>query len=298
MVGVVLLGACVFGGCHKKNRFEANTYNFTIDPPAVTVVKGATQVFTAHATSKAGEIDVSPTWTVSPSNMTLPTGEVVNTVSFLTSSIGTSVRLTPLALGDIVLTASANGMQTTASAAVVTYQPIATNFDVYMDALPTGSGILADIYVTPGTSYLSQMASGYTPQGVNYQHVEAGPIGYFWGVTLDKNNAGFKVDLSSMTGGSLKFSIRLGRAINPGEFIRVTVEDTLGAKGLATSSVVGKWAGFDPTLTNVWQEVTIQLSGFIPGINKTRVKVPFGMSFDGNISGPLTLDVDAVRWQK
>ncbi|MCB4756050.1 MAG: hypothetical protein LHV69_03305 [Elusimicrobia bacterium] len=277
-------GICVvfllFFGCHKKDRLSENTYTLAIDPPAVAVVKEGSQTFTARAVSAAGNFNVSPTWSVSPPAM-----------DFLSSHIGNPVIFQPTELGDAVITATFEGTQANAQVAVVTYQPNSNTFDVYTDLLPTGADIDSDIFLFSGNITVTEMTSGYTPQGVKYQRAVPSISGAFWGVTLDKVALGKSKNLQEFSSGSLEFSIRLSRQLTT-DGVNIFINNIAGSTGTV---VLASSHNFLNTVSDDWQEVSIPISEF--AIDTSFIKVPFGIKIDPLVSS-LTFDVDAVRWQK
>lgn len=271
-------------GCKKKERLTASTYTFKISPSASTVVKNNTLTLTAKGLSSAGDISVNPTWSC--------TGAC--TATDLSTTFGSAITFTASTLGDAVVTAVFDGQTATSQIAVVTYISNANTYDVYRDlGLPSGSNVLSDIFVGGGLS-LNELSTGYTPEGTKYERASSVLTGAFWGVTLDKNNTGLKQDLSTFSGGHLKFALRLvDRIIGAGETLRIDVVDSPGSTASVTLSST---YGFDRTSTD-WQEISIPLSLYFPGVDETQIKVPFALVATA-IPSTLTVDVDAVRWDK
>jgi hypothetical protein len=278
--------------CNKKDRLASSTYDFSIAPPAATVLKNQTLTLTARGASKQGSVDVLPTWTISP-----------ETPATLSSSIGNSVDFSAPSLGDFIITANYNGRETTTRVAVVAFIPSAQTFDVYDDDLPAEAGILSNIFVStnPGVELtLAELDTGYTPEGLEYLRALSAPEGSFWGVTLDSGippTAGLSKDLSAYNAGYLKFAIRLTRAFNDAtETIQINLNDSsrLDTNPVVFNLVSGQ-NGFSQ-LTQDWQEVTIPISTYIGlGLNTTLVDVPFSIAMN-DLDSSLTFDIDAVRW--
>ncbi|MCG3206218.1 MAG: hypothetical protein KCHDKBKB_02951 [Elusimicrobia bacterium] len=278
LAGVVLLP--LLSSCKKKDRLSASTYTFSITPPAATVAITESLTLTAR-----GPGDIAPTWTVSDAAL-----------GSISPSIGAEVVFTPTGLGDVVITAESDGLQSQSQIAIVTYKPSANTFDVYTDVLATGSGILADIIVDTNATVnfsLSEQSSGYTPQGTKYQRTTGLSTNEFWGVTLDKNNAGLSKDLSAFSAGSLKFSLRLGRTMANPETLRIEIT-AKGSNAVGYSMVRGTdYSG----LSTDWQQVSLPLSSKFPGMDLVHIKVPFAV-VGVSLSGTLSFDIDAIRWEK
>jgi hypothetical protein len=282
IVGLVGLLVCI--GCKKKERLTSSTFSFQISPPAASVLKTSSGItLTAKARSTDGSMDVNPTWSVSP-----------ETVGTLSSSIGSVVTFQPVGLGDAIVTATFEGASATAQLAVVTYQPTSNTFDVYNDnGLPSGSDVASDIF-TSGGSFLSELSSGYTPEGTKYQRASGVSTGNFWGVTLDKNSAGKSKDLSAFSAGSLKFALRLvNRTLANTESIRLDVTD---ASNTTKSFTLASGSNGYNRLSTDWQEISIPLSNYA-GADFAHIKVPFAVVVLG-LSSSLTFDIDAIRWEK
>lgn len=264
-------------GCKKKERLTASTFRFAITPPASTLLKTNALTLAASGSSAGGPVEVSPTWTVSPAS-----------VGTVTPDVGTTVVFQPAALGDAVVSAVYDGMTATAQIAVVSYIPSATAFNVYSDAgLPSGAGINALLF-TGGGLTLNELSSGYTPEGVRYQHATNSGTNSFWGISLDAGSVGNNKDLSAYT--LLKFDLRLGRTLSAGEALIVRVEDTAGTFSHTLASGDG-----DYNRTNLdWQEISIPVSSGFPGLNSAHVTTPFIIVQP--FATLLTFDVDAIRW--
>lgn len=277
---VLFVGA----GCEKKDRLSTSTFSFTIDPPAATVVKGETQVLTAKGVAPDGPVETSPEW------------EASSTAGDLNTTIGPSVTLTGASLGDVTVTATWNGMQATSNIAIVTYEPGSGTFDVFSDAgLPTGTGITSSIFVAAGLTS-AESTSGYTPEGTEYRTTTSANAGDWWQVTLDKNSDGSSKDLSSFTGGNLKFSLRLGRSLGAAEKMEVEVIDA-GAPNITVTVDSDSFVGFDRTDGTNWQEISVPLALFFPGLDETKIKVPFTIKLGAGVASAVSFDVDAVRWE-
>lgn len=283
----LVVGLCLgLLSCNKKNRLTDSTYNFSISPPAATVVKNQSITLTARGTSTNGSINVNPTWTVSSP-----------TLGNLSTSIGPSVVFQSQNLGDVVVSANFDGLTATSQIAIVTYQPGSNTFDVYDDDLPLEAGITADIFASTFplsiAMPLSESSSGYTPEGLKYQHATSAPEGSFWGVTLDATDIGQNKSLVAFNGGNLKFALRLGRTVANDETIRIELTDST-PPGIGVNLVSGS-NGFNRLGTD-WQEITIPIASF-GGLDTSAIEVPFAVVMLDLNGGTLTFDIDAVRWE-
>lgn len=283
----VLLAAAVMigtvGGCKKKDRNSNADLVFRINPGAAKVVKGDSVTLRAEGVSPSGTVTLNPTWDVSSSAGTLST------------TIGPTVSLTAQSLGDVVVTATYQDLIATSQIAIVTFIPTSNTFDIYTDAgLPSGSDV--DIFVSGNVSgKISELSTGYTPEGIRYQRTAAVTAPGAWGVTFDFVPSGDSKNLSAFSGGSLKFSIRLvNRTVGAGEVINVNIEDTGGAG--TPVNLVGGGGGFN-RLSQNWQEISISLASFGGGIDFSTIKVPFSVEL-ATVPTDLTFDIDAVRWEK
>jgi|GEM_PF-6682793 len=269
-----------FLGCEKKDRLTANTFQFAINPPAAAVVKGQAQTLKAQGVSPGGVAAADAEWSVS------------STAGALNTQFGPQVILQANTLGDVMVTATWNGMTATSQIAIVTYIPSASTFDVYTDELPTESGLDPDIFVLGLT--LTTFSSGYVAQGNEAQRASNTVNGDNWGVTLDKT-AGAPVttkDLSSFSGGNLKFAVRLvNRTLGGGESLDVRIESAVG--GPPGYVPLGAGHGFSGASLE-WQEITVPITAF-PGVDLSQVEIPFRIQVTTGSS--LTFDIDAIRWQ-
>lgn len=267
--------------CKKKERLSVSTFNFSITPPAATVVKNNSLTLTASGNSSVGPVEVSPTWTVSDES-----------VGTLNTSIGHVVTFQANGLGDVTISALSDGIVAISQLAVVTYQPSANTFDVYNDdGLPSEAGITADIFTN--ANFLSELSSGYTPEGINYQRASNASTGNTWGVTLDDNSLGQSKDLSTFASGTLRFALRLARALESSEQIIVELTD---AANVVNSFTLASGSNGYNRLGTGWQEISIPITSFST-INKSQVKVPFAARVNA-LGTSLTYDMDAVRWEK
>lgn len=166
----------------------------------------------------------------------------------------------------------------------------AATYNVYDDA----GGVLGDpnalLFTGGGLTVAEQ--SGGAPEGSKYMRASNAVPGSFWGVTLDRNNKGNSKDLSSFSGGKLTFQIRVDRALGIAERLLVNVTDSAGK----TQSIqISDAEGFDINKPNVWQAISIPLSGY--AVDKTKIKVPFAIAVDSPAGTPaLTIDIDIVQW--
>lgn len=295
LLGFACLGL-LFCGCKKKDRLTASTFQFSVTPPAKSLLISDTLTLNAHGSSAGGSVDVSPTWTVSPP-----------TVGTLSPEAGSTVVFDPSTLGDVVITATYGDMVATSKIAVVSYIPTASAFSVYTDrGLPAEDGILSNLFLRIDGSCnplltVTPKSSGYTPEGITYLNTSDFDNNDFWGITLDSATAvvacgltpptnGFSKDLSSFTGGTLNFSLRLGRALAVGETLNINVAD----QATTFSSALVNGADGYSRLSTEWQEISIPLTRYI-GVDFNHIVVPFAVAGSG-LASILTFDVDAVRW--
>lgn len=280
------LAALAMAGCKHKDRLTSNYFNFTITPPAATVLNGAAVTLTANT---GGSADIQPTWEVTPT-----------TAGSFNPAVGRQVIFTPAVLGDAVIVATLDGVQARSQLAVVAYistTTIPNLFDVYTDqGLPTHFGSAQfgpDIFV--GGLTLSELSTGYTTEGIKYLHA-VGFTNDFWGVALDTHRAGAKANLASFSFGTLKFSIRLARNMGISEDLRIAIDDTIGLPGQDGGVLLSTIGSFSKLSTD-WQEVSIPIASFSPTQDLSQIKVPFAIALQ-NMGSSLTFDVDAVRWEK
>ncbi len=258
--------------CKKKEKLTNSTYNFSISPAASAVAKGETLTLRARG---AGELN--PTWSVSASTLGTVSPEVGPVVVF-TPNATTSV------LGDLVITAIFDGQMATSQIAVVTYKPNSNTFDVYTDQLP--SGVSATINLTGGIT-LTEPISGYTPQGTKFLRMNGMDVGQNLQVIMSAQNLS---DFAA--GGTLKFAMRLGQAI-PG--VAETFQIDLIGGGTQSYDLIRN-TDFSPSNLD-WQEISISLPANFGGLDYSQVTSPFTIIGQG-LSGPIQLDIDAVRWEK
>ncbi len=269
-------------GCKKKERLTASTFSFSITPPASTVLKTESITLMAKGSSASGSVDVNPTWSVSPT-----------TLGSLNTTIGRSVVFQPTGLGDVVVTGVYDGIAATSQIAIVTYKPTANTFDIYNDnGLPAGSDVDSDIFTSGGLS-LTELSSGYTPEGSKYEHTTNAITNNFWGVTVDKLNTGKRKDLSGFSSGALKFSLRLARSLSVTESIRIDIVDSAQTVSYTLSSGSDNYN----RLSTDWQEISLSLPARFATLDSAHVKVPF-VIVPTALGAPLTFDVDAVRWER
>lgn len=273
--GALFFPLLLLPACKKRDRLTVSTYNLVVTPPAAEIVKGQTLSFAAQGVSADDPRDVSPTWAVSDAS-----------IASINTQVGSAITLTGVTLGDVVLTATHDGVTTSVPVAIVTYKPNANTFDVYTDVLPSGNDVSSDIFGTPA----EQLDVGYTPQGNKYIRAASAPNNSFWGITLDKEGTGKRKDLSSFSNGSLKFALRLGRILAANERFRV---DITNSAGMTTSVLLDTQHGLMRTTVN-WQEISIPLSEF--SLSSFLIRVPFAVSPQTQSS--ITYDVDGVHWLK
>lgn len=285
---VALVAIAALPACHRKNRLTSNYFTFSITPPAATVVKNSPVTLTANT----GGADVNPTWEMTP-----------QTAGTLVPAVGRTVVFTPTTLGDVQIFATIDGTQAKSQIAVVTYipptatsstAPTTTVYSVYSDqGIPVSPLLGTDVF-TGGGLTLTELNTGYTPEGVKYFRSTSGSGG-FWGVSYEIHKTGAVVDLSAYSAGTLKFSIRLGRTMGPTEKIEIHIDDD-GA-GTTPGKVDNISTDFMNELSTDWQEVSIPISSFAPAQTLSTMHVPFAIVVV-NVSSSLTFDVDAVRWEK
>ena len=267
-------------GCKKKDRLTASTFQFSITPPAATVVKGHSLILTARSSNG---VDLNPNWSLSSA-----------TLGTLNTSLGPQVILQTQGLGDLTVTAADRDLITTAQIAIVTHNPTSTPstlFDVYNDnGLPDGNSDIFKSIVPPFAIATSN--AGYAAEGLTYLRATSASTGDFWLVTLDKNSTGIERNLSSFSAGSLKFALRLGRVMSGTESIRIDIQDNATTRSFFLISGSNGFSRFSVD----WQEISIPISGF-GGVNLARIKVPFAI-VTALLSSTLTFDVDAVRWDR
>jgi hypothetical protein len=257
-------------GCKKRDRLSASTFRFSVTPPAASVLLTNTLTLTANGSSAGGHVDVSPNWTVSPSSM----GAVV-------PNVGTTVVFQPAALGDVVVTATYDGMLATSQIAVVSYIPTPATYSVYSDlGLPANT----NLFTGGGITVDAAMSSGYTPEGIRYARSSNTTNSQFWGISLNSGS----VDLSSYS--FLKFDLRLGRELDSGETLIIRVQD---ASLTYSHPLVSSSDGFN-RMDTLWQEISIPVSDFA-GIDSHHISVPFIVLVQ-SVTSPLTFDLDAIRW--
>jgi len=286
-------------GCKKKERLTASTFNFTISPPAATLLQSESVTLKGHGGSAAGPVDVNPTWSLSGPGT-------------LNTDIGPTVIMQPTGLGDVIVSATADGITATSRFAIVTVKPssatvTSNTFNIYDDfGLPTGNDVSSDIFKACASQVeIEESSIGYAPEGIKYQHTAGATVGDFWGVTLDKPTvsglpcgvvaptAGKTKDLSAFSSGALHFALRLSRSLGISESLNIALTDS---SKTVTFTLVSGVDGFN-RLDLGWQEISLSLSTRFPGIDYAHVKVPFSIAVQ-SVSQLLDFDVDAVRWEK
>jgi hypothetical protein len=240
-------------------------------------VNGGTVALTATGVSEQGIVAIDPTWTITPTS-----------AGSLAPAVGTSVQFTAAQLGDAVISATYDGVVANSQVAIVSYIPTSSSnfFNIYNDqGLPTN----ATLPKSRVALSIQELTTGYTPEGTKYQHTTDAVNGDFWGVQLAAPmDATSPTDFSN---GSLKFEIRISRALDTGEGFFVKLQSGGGSKTTVLNSAVG----FIRSDANEWQTVTMPLSGyFTGGVTATGVDVPFLISTTMN--NPISFDIDAVRW--
>jgi hypothetical protein len=268
----VLLAMSVLSACKHKSRLNHSTYSFTVSPTAASVLINQTLTLTATAVSASGPVAINPTWTISNTS---------GTIGSLNTDIGTVVVFSAVGLGDVNVTASFEDVSAVSQIAVEAYIPVSSAFNIYTDqGIPPNSTLFA----SPGAT-LEQLSVGYTPEGIYYMRDVGAMTGGFWGVSIPVQN------LSTYAGGSLLFSLRLGRALDNTEAIEIDIKDSAGGVSRTSSNSFQSFLNYSTD----WQDLSIPLSGAFGSIDPTRVQVPFAVIMT-SLDGPLTFDIDAVRW--
>lgn len=247
-------------------------------------MKTDTVTLVARGSSGGAAIGIDPTWTVSDTS-----------VATLNTSVGNTVVLTPQKLGVVTVTALYDGVQANAQVNIVTYVASSTNYDIYTDnGLPVEPSLAVALFTSIASGSINEISSGYTPEGVKYQHSENLITGEFWGVTFDINHnpPTASKDLSAFS--TLKFALRLGRTLTGGESIEISVRNNGGAP--VTYTLQSGQDGFNPLSTD-WQDISLSLASRFGALTKTTVTVPFSIKLI-SVSSPLTFDVDAIRWEQ
>lgn len=169
--------------------------------------------------------------------------------------------------------------------------PSASPFKIYNDA----GGVLGEpevLLFTGGALTIAELSGG-APEGTKYLRATDCVPGAFWGVTMDEHNTGAVRNLSALAGASLKFNIRVDRALAAGERLVVNLTD---GNGTTQSILLTSAVGFDPTRTGSFQQVAIPISSYSQ-IDKTRIRVPFAIAVDSPAgTAALTIDIDDVQW--
>lgn len=276
-------------GCEKRKRLTNSTFPFRISPSAAAVQPNGNLTLVAQGPNASETV-----WTVSPA-----------TAGVITPSIGASVTFTAGAnIGQANVTATLGDSIARMNIGVVDYagNPYASDkFDVYTDQGLPPPPLSSDIDV--GGLTLAEVSTEFTPEGRKYLRSTAGAVNDFWDVTLDDNASGQSKDLSAFnpTGtptATLKFFIRINRAMM-GDRFTVEFKDTANVTKFRASNA--NWTGFVDTDTD-WQDVTILLGNFggPGGFDWAHVKIPFSIkiSLYNGANGPLTFDIDGVRWEQ
>lgn len=267
--------------CNKKDRLSTSTAQFSISPPAATLLKSETLTLSAQLSlPNGGTLAQVADWSIS--------GTCVD-VNNLNTTLGEAVIFSaPSAaneLCDATITATAGGMSSNAQIAIVSYRPqTASNiYNVYSDALGIPANTVGLVFGQEGST-IAGSTVGYAPEGIEYLHLVALVNGGQVFITLSSAE-----NLSAFNAGSLKFSIRFETA-EGSFFVRVTDTSdrsvTLGpSHGFSNSSL----------FNGVWQEVSINISEFIgAGLNTSAVNKPFLI----RKSDAGAYDIDAIRWER
>jgi hypothetical protein len=289
LAGLTLTGGVIamvmgMGACKKKDRLAQDTYAFRISPPAKKMLITDVSTFTLVAASASGSIATDPTWIVNPGNTTAP----------LNTSVGNVVLFTPPSFGDFTITATFDGRTASAQVDVVPFIIATTAFSVYTDAglPPVSVGADSDVFTASGLNLTELTATSYTPEGEKFFRTTNAPDDFFWGITVDDDLSGNNQNLSAFGGGTLKFSIRLLRAMTAPETLRVDIVD---GSSVTDSVLSSAWTGFDKTTVDEWQQVSIPISSFL-STNKSQIRVPFSIVGPA-LASSLSFDIDAVRWE-
>jgi uncharacterized repeat protein (TIGR02543 family) len=233
-------------------------------------------------------------------------GEVALSPVGGTYAAGTVVTLTATANPGYAFSSWSGGAAGTTSPTTVTMtanKSVTANFPAGI-TFYNDSGLNIN-YGTPdilqwsglGTLSPSEPGSGGAPGDTSKYQAMAftfTAVGAYFGEGIGLITAGHAVTgsvnlLSYSSGNSMKFYIRLSRALAGAEDIKIEIEYT---PTKATVLLVGV-GGFDKTSTS-WQAVSIPLTSFV-GVDYTKILLPFEIT-PVSVASNLTVDWDYVRW--
>lgn len=286
----------------KRDRLSADTLRIVIDPGVVpgAMVFNSTMTLRALCSSaKSSDVDVTPTWTVE-NNIGVFTPVQGKTTVF---KAGTTVGAGKVyaAVGSIRSAGVSFAVGTTSGSVFPTILVLYSDNGLLLE----GSHI-PDILAWSGDAVafnpglVETTGGGASGDAVKFQSdVDSPPNTWFgWGLTLDKNNTGYKRDLTEYASGHLKFYLKTDRALTGSEEVFLNIEEA-GGVGAPKSDPVVVNAGYGwNNASSAWQEISVPVSAFT-GINLMNIRIPFEITVH-NISAitPITMDVDYVRWEK
>ncbi len=282
--------------CSEKGKLLENTLELTIFPSSVSISTGGVVELTAKGTSaKSDNVEIDPVWSVA-NNLGTFSPERGTNVTFTAGATPGSGKIVATEDGvfkEIPLAITGSGGGTGGSSSVTFYDDsgLSSNFGIPDVFTWSASGLTA-----------SQVNDGNGPSQdpANYQSFSSDSSSWFGGgIVIDKVGGNpSPVDLTSYSSGnSLKFYIKLSRALFGSEDIKIEVEDSSGKATIYLSPTSSTY-GFDGNSTN-WQEIVIPLADFtkvdLTGIDFTSVKLPFEITAE-HVSSSLTFYWDYVRW--
>lgn len=149
---------------------------------------------------------------------------------------------------------------------------------------------------TSNPGLAAQTSGGVTGVQNSYMLDASIPLNtYFgWGITLDKNNSSYGLNMSAYASGHIKFYLMTDRALAGGEEIYVNVKDSGG--NACTNIVIGPSYGWTNTVIGSWAPISVPVSA-ITGASISSINLPFIIDIH-NLSGssPITMSVDYVQW--
>lgn len=283
----------IFSGCSKKSRLTNSTLVLRISPASVSMVAGSTQTFTAFGRTPASDNpDINPEWSLSPESLGTLNSLKGKSVVFTAGSSPGSGKIIARegdVRADATITVGSGGSGG------------GTTLTFYSD-----SGLI-NIFGTPDiftwqkniplqTSIEQSDGGGPPGDSTKYQRIGDDDSEWFGaGIVINKvgGNA-TPTNLSSYSSGnSLKFYIRLGRALSGAENIKIEIEYGDSTPGDKATVNLGPGNGFNSASTS-WQEITIPLTSF-SGVDYTKILLPFEITAE-NLTSALTFDWDYVRW--
>lgn len=299
---LLALCLCSLSACDtaKRSRLSSDTLRIAIDPPAVNGVIVFNSTMTLNAVCRSPQSpdpDVTPVWTVENNLGTFDPATGKKVIFTAGSIIGTGAIYA--SIGSVRSPALSISVAHSTSAVVKTVLPI------YSDEGLIAVGIhIPDIYkwgqkdsVIPGTGNpgLTESSGGGAPgDAAAYMTDPSGVESYVgWGITLDKNDTTFKADFAAYAAGTIKFYLKTNRALAGFERVFINVEEANKTKN--PPLVITAGYGWNHAVSS-WQEVTVPVAD-ITGVNLANIHLPFEITVD-NLSSPITMDVDDVRWER